>query len=56
MFTFIEPEPFARVRAQLLDDDEFARLQLHLIAQPEAGDVIRGSDGCRIYEKNRNGA
>lgn len=47
MFTFIELEPFVRVRAQLLDDDEFARLQLHLIAQPEAGNVIPGSDGCR---------
>ncbi|MBI4191043.1 MAG: hypothetical protein HY525_10960 [Betaproteobacteria bacterium] len=56
VFTFIELKPFARVREQLLDDDEFARLQLHLIAQPEAGDVIPGSDGCRIHEKNRNGA
>lgn len=47
MFTFVELEPFARAREQLLDDDEFARLQLHMIAQPEAGDVIPGSDGCR---------
>ncbi len=47
MFTFVELEPFARARIQLLDDDEFSRLQLHLIAQPGAGDVIPGSDGCR---------
>ena len=49
MFTFIELEPFARARAReaLLDDSEFTRLQLHLLAQPEAGDVIPGSDGCR---------
>lgn len=47
MFTFIELEPFAQAREQLLDDSEFARLQLHLIAQPEAGDVVPGSDGCR---------
>lgn len=47
MFTFIELEPFARVRETLLDDSEYARLQLHLLAQPEAGDVIPGSDGCR---------
>lgn len=47
VFTFIELEPFARAREQLLDDSEFARLQLHLIAQPEAGDVVPGSDGCR---------
>lgn len=47
MFTFIELETFARAREVLLDDGEFSRLQLHLLAQPEAGDVIPGSDGCR---------
>ena len=47
VFTFIELEPFARAREQLLDDGEYTRLQLHLIAQPEAGDVVPGSDGCR---------
>lgn len=47
MFTFIELETFARAREALLDDGEFSRLQLHLLAQPEAGDVIPGSDGCR---------
>jgi hypothetical protein len=47
VFIFVELEPFARARAALLDDGEFARLQLHLLAQPEAGDVIAGSDGCR---------
>lgn len=31
----------------MLDDSEFARLQRHLAAQPDAGDVIPGSDGCR---------
>lgn len=47
VFTFIELEPFAQAREQLLDDGEFTRLQLQLIAQPEAGDVVPGSDGCR---------
>lgn len=47
MFTFIELEPFARAREVLLTDEEFARLQLHLLTQPDAGDVIPGSDGCR---------
>jgi hypothetical protein len=46
VFTFIELDPLAR-REALLDDEEFARLQLHLLAQPETGDVIPGSDGCR---------
>jgi len=47
VLTFIELEPFAKAREALLDDGEFTRLQLHLLAQPEAGDVIPGSDGCR---------
>jgi hypothetical protein len=47
MFTFIELEPFARAREALLDDGEFAQLQMYLLAQPDAGDVIPGSDGCR---------
>lgn len=47
MFTFVELEPFTRVRDALLDDAEFARLQFHLMAEPEAGDVIPGSGGCR---------
>jgi hypothetical protein len=46
VFTFIELNPLAR-REALLDDEEFAWLQLHLLAQPETGDVIPGSDGCR---------
>ena len=33
--------------AQLLDDDEFTRRRQHLIARPEAENVIPGSDGCR---------
>ena len=36
MFTFVELEPFTRVRDALLDDAEFARLQFHLMAEPEA--------------------
>ena len=47
MFTFIELEQFARAREAMLDDSEFAQLQLHMMTQPEAGDVIPGSDGCR---------
>ena len=47
MFTFIELEPFAAVRDKYLDDDEFAELQWYLAGQPDAGDVIPGSSGCR---------
>lgn len=47
MLTFIELEPFARVREALLDDSELSKLQLHLMTHPEVGDVIPGSEGCR---------
>ena len=47
MFSFVELEPFSRARAGLLDDEALARLQLYLMAEPQAGDVIPGSGGCR---------
>ncbi len=47
MFTFVELETFARARETLLDDAGFSRLQFYLMAEPEAGDVIPGSGGCR---------
>lgn len=47
MLTFIELPVFARFREVYLDDDELAGLQAYLIAQPNAGDVIPGSGGCR---------
>lgn len=45
--TFIELQPFATVRDKYLNDDEFAAFQLYLAANPEAGDVISRSGGCR---------
>jgi mRNA-degrading endonuclease RelE of RelBE toxin-antitoxin system len=47
MYTFIELHPFATVRDKYLDDDEFAAFQLYLTDNPEAGDVIPRSGGCR---------
>jgi hypothetical protein len=47
MLTFIELESFASVRDKYLDDDEFAEFQWYLATQPDAGDVIPGSGGCR---------
>lgn len=45
---FIELAPFARAReAYGMDDAEFSDLQTALLADPEAGDVIPGSGGCR---------
>ena len=48
MFEFIELAPFARAReAYGMDDTEFAELQAALLTDPDAGDVIPASDGCR---------
>jgi hypothetical protein len=48
LFGFIELAPFARAReAYGIDDTEFAELQAAIVADPEAGDVIPGSGGCR---------
>ena len=47
MHTFIELHPFATVRDKYLDDDEFTTFQHYLTANPDAGDVIPRSGGCR---------
>ena len=47
MFSFIELPSFDAVRDKYLDDDEFAEFQWYLATQPDAGDVIPGSGGCR---------
>jgi hypothetical protein len=44
---FIETPTFTRLVTQLLDDDEYRRLQNTLLADPESGDLIRGGGGIR---------
>ncbi|KFX29487.1 hypothetical protein [Ralstonia solanacearum] len=45
--TFIELPPFQRLREHDLSDDEYSALQQELLAQPDAGDVIKGTGGLR---------
>ena len=45
--TFIELHPFATVRDKYLNDDEFTAFQHYLAANPDAGNVIPRSGGCR---------
>lgn len=45
--TFIELPPFERLREHYLSDDEYGALQYTLLAQPDAGDVIKGTGGLR---------
>jgi hypothetical protein len=44
---FIELPAFERHRADYLDDGQFQALQLALMANPEAGDVIPATGGLR---------
>ena len=47
MLTFIETKLFTSLVRQYLADDDYAALQQALVANPDAGDVIRGSGGVR---------
>lgn len=44
---FLETSAFTRQATQLLSDDELWALQISLLEQPDAGDVIPGSGGLR---------
>jgi hypothetical protein len=43
----VETALFTRIVGDYLDDDEYRALQKALVANPEAGTVIRGSGGVR---------
>ena len=45
--TFAETNVFTRQITELLSDDELGALQWLLMANPERGDLIRGSGGLR---------
>jgi hypothetical protein len=47
MFAFVETKIFTRLVSDYLTDSEYARLQLFLLDNPGAGDLIRGSGGVR---------
>jgi hypothetical protein len=47
MLTFVETQLFTQLVSDYLSDDEYAALQYAIVANPEAGDVIRGSGGVR---------
>jgi mRNA-degrading endonuclease RelE of RelBE toxin-antitoxin system len=44
---FVELPAFERLRAEYLSDEAYRELQLALMANPEAGDVIEGTGGLR---------
>jgi hypothetical protein len=44
---FVELPPFQRFRSDYLSDEEYRALQVHLLGNPEAGDLIKGTGGLR---------
>lgn len=45
--TFVELPPFMRHRKSYLDDTVYLQLQIEMMKNPEAGDVIAGTGGLR---------
>jgi len=44
---FLETPLFTQLLSGYLEDDQYQRLQLSLALDPEAGDVMPGTGGCR---------
>ena len=55
MFTIVETELFKRDAADIWSDEERIEFCVWLAANPEAGDVIPGSGGCRKVRWARPG-
>ncbi len=45
--TFIETPVFTELVTELLEDEDYQRMQEYLLIYPAAGDVIVGTAGCR---------
>lgn len=53
--TFIETPVFTELINELLEDEDYRRMQEHLLIYPAAGDVIGGTAGCRKLRWNVSG-
>ena len=56
VLTFIETKLFTRLVQNYFTDDEYAELQNSIAANPETGDLIRGSGGVRKLRWGLSGA
>lgn len=52
---FIETTAFSRRRKELMDDDEFQKLQSFLLESYEQGDTISHTGGCKKIRYGRPG-
>jgi hypothetical protein len=55
MVTFIESPLFTKQVHDYLTDNEYGAFQEYLAANPDMGDVVRGSGGVRMIRWNRRG-
>lgn len=55
MFTFVESPLFSKQIYDYLEDEEYADFQQYLVADPNAGDLVRGSGGVRKVRWARQG-
>lgn len=55
MVTFVESPLFTKQVHDYLQDDEYRVFQAFLAANPDAGDVVRGSGGVRKVRWSRRG-
>jgi hypothetical protein len=44
---FVETPAFTRRITELLEDDDYARLQCYLVEHPDVGDLMEGTGGLR---------
>jgi len=52
---FIETPTFTRLITELLEDEEYSRLQTELANRPDAGDLIKNGGGIRKLRWKRAG-
>lgn len=52
---FIETPTFTRLIADLLDDDEYSKMQMELVKRPDVGDLIKNGGGIRKLRWKRAG-
>jgi|SRR3989338_6985099 len=52
---FIETPTFTRLITELLDDDEYSKLQAELAKRPDVGDLIKNGGGIRKLRWKRAG-
>ncbi len=56
LLTVVETDYFARLWQQFWSEDERGEFAAYLATNPESGDVIQGSGGCRKVRWQRAGA